>query len=73
MELTTYRTLSPRLRALIAVAVLLDGREAPVFLENDDRFGLELARAADELSRLTPDLRMALAGTLLRQALKELK
>lgn len=72
MDLNSFRTLSPHHRALVAVAVLLDGREAGIYLENDRDAGDELVRAAADLGALAPEIRMPLAGTLLRQALKEL-
>jgi len=72
MDLNSFRTLSPHHRALVAVAVLLDGREAGIYLENDRDAGDELVRAAADLGALSPEIRMPVAGTLLRQALKEL-
>jgi hypothetical protein len=55
------------------LAVLLDGRDGSVFLENDALNGPALARAAADLSSLELELRVPFAGTLLRQALREVK
>lgn len=73
MDTERFRSLPPRLRALVAVAVLLDGRDAGSYLITDAECGHDLYRAAEELSDPTPDLRMPLVGTLLRGVLKELK
>jgi len=72
MDAQKFRALSPRERALVAVAVLLDGREAAVYLENDMQHGQSLQRAASDLAALDVELRMAYAGTMLRAALAEL-
>lgn len=69
MDSRRLRALTPRQRALAAMAVLLDGREASIYLENDAVNGEALKEAAEDLSRLDPDLRMPLAGSLLRDAL----
>jgi hypothetical protein len=73
MDAQRFRSLSPRQRALVAVAVLLDGREAGMYLENDAVNGQGLKRAALDLAGVEPDLRMPLVGTLLRDALKEMR
>lgn len=72
MDASRFRSLSARLRALVAVAVLLDGREASLFLENDQHHGEALKRAALDLAAVEPELRMPFAGTMLRTALDEL-
>lgn len=64
--------LSPRQRALVCMAVLFDGVDAGLFLETDDRNGIELRAAADVLSSQQADLRLPLVATLLRQAVEEL-
>ncbi len=63
----------PEQRALITVAVLMDGREAQNYLENDKYHGKEFADAASELAAIVADIRTPLAGSLLRDALKELE
>lgn len=73
MDAQRFRVLSQRQRALVAVAVLLDGREAETFLENDAVNGIALKRAAAELAAQPPDLRMPYVGTMLRNALEEIK
>jgi hypothetical protein len=54
------------------MAVLFDGVDAGLFLETDDRNGIELRAAADVLSSQQADLRLPLVATLLRQAVEEL-
>lgn len=73
MDSSCFDALPARFRALVAVAVLLDGREAAVYLQGDATHGTALRRAADELSAIAPDMRMPMVGTLLRVALKELR
>jgi hypothetical protein len=73
MDTQRFRNLPPRQRALVALAVLLDGREGSLYLENDSLNGPALARAAGDLSGLELELRLPFAGTLLRQALREVK
>lgn len=70
MDSQRLRGLNPRQRALVAVAVLLDGREASVYLENDAVDGAVLKQAAEDLAQLDPELRMPFAGSLLRGALR---
>lgn len=71
MDAQRFRKLTPRMRALVAMAVLLDGREASVYLENDASLGEGLKRAALDLAGLEPELRMPFMGTMLRAALEE--
>lgn len=52
------------------MAVLLDGKEAEVYLGSDSHAGEDLMRAASELSEQPPELRMPFVGTLLREALQ---
>ena len=73
MDAQRFRALSARDRALVAIAVLLDGREASTYLEPDARNGHGLKRASLELAGLDPELRMPFVGTMLRAALQELK
>ena len=64
--------LSARQRALVAVAVLLDGIDAGLFLEQDSQYGLELRAAADTLARQVVEIRLPLVATLLRCAVEEI-
>ncbi len=73
MEKSRFDALSARNRALIAMAVLLDGHEAAAYLENDAEYGEVLERVAHDLATLAPDLRMPFVGTLLRAAVSELE
>jgi hypothetical protein len=73
MSLSTWRSLDPRDRALVAVAVLIDGNDAATFLECDAEKADQLRRAADELSALEIDARLAFVGTALRLALGEVE
>lgn len=68
-----FQKLPARSQALVAYAVLLDGFEAGIFLENDSKNGLELRAAAETLAGQTPELRLPLVATLLRNAVEELK
>lgn len=72
MDAQRFRGLSARQRALVALAVLLDGREAGIYLENDSVAGPGLKKAAADLAAIPPELRMPFAGTMLRGALSEL-
>lgn len=72
MDLQKFRVLSPAHRVLIALAVLLDGRDAGVYVENDAVHGHSLRRAAEDLGSVDIELRQTLAGSLLRAALEEL-
>ena len=72
MDTKKLRELSPRQRALVAVAVLFDGIEAGNYLESDSIDGTKLKEAADSLASEKTELRMPLAGTILRMALEEL-
>jgi hypothetical protein len=66
-----WRSLSPRERALVAVAVLVDGNDSKIYLECDADKSEELRRAAEELCSLEVDARLAFVGTALRLALEE--
>jgi hypothetical protein len=71
MSLSHWRTLSPKERALVAVAVLVDGRDSKIYLESDSERAEQLTLAADELCQLEIDARVAFVGTVLRLALEE--
>ncbi len=68
-DISRFRVLQARERALVAIAVLLDGHDAADFLTSDKEKPMVLSRAAKDLAELTPELRMPLLGTLLRAAL----
>ncbi len=65
-DLAQFRKLSPREQALVCVAVLFDGLDAPEVLGTDAENGQILRKLAKELGSLAPDVRMPLLGTLLR-------
>lgn len=71
MSLARFRALSSRDRALVAVAVLVDGNEAATYLACDAKQGEEFKGAAQELCQLDMDARLAFVGTVLRLALDE--
>jgi len=73
VDTNRFRALAGRERALVAVAVLLDGREAATYLENDAQNGQALKRAADSLSAQEIEYRMAYASTMLRAALEDIE
>lgn len=71
--LARFRALSPREKALVTVAVLLDGHDAEAFLQSDKDRSTALTRAAMDLAQLSPEVRMPLLGTQLRIALEDLE
>lgn len=71
MATSVLDALSPHDRALVMMAVLLDGHEAESFLGADPTHA-SLSRAASELLRLPIELRTTLIGTTLRRTLKSL-
>lgn len=73
-DLSRFRALSAKEKALVAVAVLLDGHDAAEFLTVSERQGTStLSKAASDLASLSLDLRLPLVGTMLRVALEDLK
>jgi hypothetical protein len=66
-----FMALSPRDRAFVAIAVLLDGGDAPEYVAIDEARGPQLRAAAEELLALDLDVRLPYAGTMLRFALGE--
>lgn len=71
-NLARLRALSPHEQALVCTAVLLDGHDAVEFLSCDLERHLALTRAAKDLAELPPDLKLPLAGMILRQSLSML-
>lgn len=72
-KLGRFMSLSNKERALVAVAVMLDGLDAVELLQSDKDRRQALTRAAADVAGIAPDLRLPLLGTLLRSALEELK
>lgn len=72
-DLLRLRSLSVREQALVLIAVLLDGHDAMEYLSSDKDRAIALARAAKDVADLPPEVRLPLAGTLLRTALSELE
>ena len=64
-----FSALSDEMRALVAVAVLCDGADAPDIVVLDRKQGNELAEAALELLAFDPDVRLSIVATELRDAL----
>ena len=71
-DISRFRSLGSRERALVAIGVLLDGRDTLEYLSFDRERRMALVRAAEDLIELGVELRIPLAGTLLRKALDEL-
>jgi hypothetical protein len=69
---SALKQLNLRHQAIIALSVLLDGREAENYLKCDKQNGAELSKFAADLSKNNPEIRMPLAGSILRQALEEM-
>ena len=72
MDVQKLRSLGSQHRALVAIAVLLDGREAVRYLEGDSAHGGALAKAAQDVAELPSDLRIPLLGTTHRAAVREM-
>jgi hypothetical protein len=66
-----FLSLGPRERARVAIAVLLDGGDAPLYLMNDHKLGSKFRAAAEELLAMELDVRFPYLGTMLRLALEE--
>ena len=71
-DISNFRKLKADERALVSIAVLLDGFDASDYLSCDADRRIALMRAARELAELPPELRMPLVGTLLRAAVRDL-
>lgn len=71
--ITALNSLSPRQRILVATAVLLDGREAALYLDKDEEIGSLLKDVAEELGKCDPSLRMMVLGTVIKESVKELE
>jgi len=72
-DLSRYRALRLREQALVCIAVLLDGLDASDYLSSEKERKSALQRAAQDLASLSPDLRIPLSGTLLREVLPMLE
>jgi hypothetical protein len=72
MDAKRFRALSAHQRALVAVAVLLDGIESGEYLETDAVNGQGMKRAAVDLAGQHPELRMPYLASMLRAAMAEL-
>ena len=73
MENIDFYKLTAKERALISIAVLLDGIDAGLYLDSDLQSGNLYKTLADEISKKAPDVRLSYSGTLLRRAIKDLK
>lgn len=72
MSAKSYRSLTPYQRALVAMAVLLDGNEAVNFLGIDATMGEHFREAAEELTRDELEIRLPFIGTLYREAIADM-
>ena len=72
-NLEKYRALPTKQKALVALAVLIDGHDAGQILASGSSREAKLADAADDLARLAPELRIPLLGSLLRRSLTALE
>lgn len=70
MSAVHFRKLSVHEQLLVAIGVLMDGRDAAQYLEKDSQRGELLAGAATELSQIELDSRLPFVGTLVRLALE---
>ncbi len=71
-DLLRLRSLSPREQAIVLLGVLLDGHDASDYLASDKDRAVALSKAAKDVADLPPEVRLPLAGTLLRTILTEL-
>lgn len=71
-DLSRFRALSTVEKALVAIAVLFDGHDAVEYLASDCERHIALTRAAKDLVELSPEVRLPLVGTLLREAAQEI-
>ncbi len=69
MAMDQFLKLEARERALILIAVLLDGMEAEVYLESESNY----KQHASTFAKMQAELRMPLVGSLLRKALTEIR
>lgn len=71
-DIAKFRSLTTRERAVVCIAVLLDGHDAVDFLSSDKGRAPALSRAAKDLANIPHEIRMPLLGTLLRDAMAKL-
>lgn len=69
----SFRGLLSDQRALVAIAVLLDGNEATSILSQDATAGDTYRQAAEELTRIELESRLQFIGTLYREALADME
>jgi len=72
LDLDRFRRLPSAQRALVAISVLLDGREAAIYLEQDAHSGAELGGVAQMVAELSSDVRIPWLGTELREAVRDM-
>jgi hypothetical protein len=72
MAATLFRELTPQQRALVALAVLLDGRDAAEFLSQDIQLGEHFRAVIEQLTRDDLEMRIPFMGTLYREAIADL-
>lgn len=72
MRMFSLESLSDDEQVLLAIAVLLDGFEAQVYLENDAHKGKVYSEVLQEICSQPVDVRIAYCGTQLRLALERL-
>lgn len=67
-------SLPPKERAVVALALLLDGQESVSYLKNNaSEYGEKMEKAVESMSLLDPKIRLSLSGVFLRDALEELR
>jgi hypothetical protein len=72
-DIARFRALTTREKAVVCLAVLLDGHDAVDYLSSDRERAPALSRAAKDLASIAPEIRMPLLGTLMREAVQELR
>lgn len=59
-------------RLLVLLSILVDGEAAPLYLSPGAGTGSEIQESCKELAAMDPELRVAFAGTLLRDEVQRL-
>lgn len=72
MKLEDFQKMAAYDKALICMAVLLDGEKAVAFLQLDAKKGAQYVEALEVFIRMQEDMRCSLAATILRDSLNDL-
>lgn len=73
MMLEDFQKMPAKDKALVCMAVLLDGEKAVAFLQLDANNGAMYVEALDIFIKMQEDMRYSLAATILRDSLNDLQ